>query len=310
MRFVALGVATGRWGHHEPTQTFAELDCVEGDAGQPSMDRLMLRFRLSAFATPDKRLQSPMERQFLGPLQTYSENELAVSILKHPLPEIGGMLQQVVIRRVLYQDIDLKTVVSCGEDHQFEAIRIAPRAPGSEAGQRGGGRRGRGRGRGRSSGSLDLCSDFTKAQSRAGAGSRSRRTAGPGPGDPGGKAAVAQILMMSEEMVEGTLAELAPELLLAEGADGPAPGTDPTEKLLQAALDLEAARWIPECADEPAAASGAETPLDAEEDLVPSGPAQAGVAPVVAEDALFHPAVPPTHRFSRHEPPTSKQKSL
>ena len=114
--------------------------------------------------------------------------------------------------------------------------------------------------------------------------------------------------MTSEEMVEGTLAELAPELLLAEGADGfDAPGTDPTEELLLAALDQEAARWIPECADEPAAASGAETPLDAEEDLVPSGPAQAGVAPVVAEDALFHPAVPPTHRCSRHEPPTNKQ---
>ena len=97
--------------------------------------------------------------------------------------------------------------------------------------------------------------------------------------------------MMSEEMVEGTLAELAPELLLAEGADGfVAPGTDPTEEQLQAALDQEAARWIPECADEPAAASGAETPLDAEEGLVPSGPAQAGVAPGVAEDALFHPA--------------------
>ena len=290
VRFVALGVATGRWGHHEPTQTFAALDCVEGDAGQASMDRLTLRFRLSAFATPDKRLQSPMERQTLGPLQTYSENELAVSILKHQLPEIGGMLQQVVIRRVLYQDIDLKTVVSCGEDHQFEAIRIAPRAPGSEAGQRGGGRRGRGRGHGRSGGSLDLCSDFTKAQSWAGAGSRSRRTAGPGPGDPGGKAAVAQILMTSEEMVEGTFAELAPQLLLAEGADGfVVPGTDPTEEQLQATLDQEAARWIPE-ADEPAAASGAETPLDAEEGLVPSGPAQAGVAPVVAEDALFHPA--------------------
>ena len=116
--------------------------------------------------------------------------------------------------------------------------------------------------------------------------------------------------MMSEEMVEGTLAELAPELLLAEGADGfGAPGTDPTEEQLQAALDQEAARWIPECADEPAAASGAETPLDAEEDLVPSRPAQAGVAPAVAEDALFHPVVPPTHRFSRHEPPTNKQKS-
>ena len=77
------------------------------------------------------------------------------------------MLQQVVIKRVLYLDIDLKTVVSCGEDHQFEAIRIAPRAPGNEAGQRGGGRRGRGRGRGRSGGSLDLCNDFTKAQSAA-----------------------------------------------------------------------------------------------------------------------------------------------
>ena len=67
--------------------------------------------------------------------------------------------------------------------------------------------------------------------------------------------------MTSEEMVEGTLAELAPALLLAEGADGfGAPGTDPTEERLQAALDEEAARWIPECADEPAAASGAETP--------------------------------------------------
>ena len=97
--------------------------------------------------------------------------------------------------------------------------------------------------------------------------------------------------MTSEEMVEGTLAELAPELLLAEGADGfVAPGTDPTEEQLQAALDQEAARWIPECADEPAASSGAETPLDAEEGLVPSGPAQAGAATVVAEDALFHPA--------------------
>ena len=42
VRFVALGVATGRWGHHEPTQTFAELDCVEGDVGQASMDRLTM----------------------------------------------------------------------------------------------------------------------------------------------------------------------------------------------------------------------------------------------------------------------------
>ena len=126
VRFALLSASSLRHAHHNSTQTFTMLACVEGN---PPSDYMNLRLRLSvdAFVPPRARLRSPFHRQAFGSLQHKTEDEFATSLvcLKPPWDgDESATASQATIHTLRYHDIDLAEVITDGVDNAVGTVEV------------------------------------------------------------------------------------------------------------------------------------------------------------------------------------------
>ena len=122
--------AQGGFGIAKAGQTFHRLAPVHEAPGAGEhvgghLAGLVLQYTFGDFTLPDKAPRAPISRARVGPLNSFTEDELAVHLMHHTLPGVGGLAcvpSKVLIRQLDYDDIDLRHVKVTGILGSFAPI--------------------------------------------------------------------------------------------------------------------------------------------------------------------------------------------
>ena len=122
--------AQGGFGIAKAGQTFHRLAPVHEAPGAGEhvgghLAGLVLQYTFGDFTLPDKAPRAPISRARVGPLNRFTEDELAVHLMHHTLLGVGGLAcvpSKVLIRQLDYDDIDLRHVKVTGILGSFAPI--------------------------------------------------------------------------------------------------------------------------------------------------------------------------------------------